>query len=184
MEVFKYLWTIAGVICMSCVKLFGSSGSNAEMTNTIFTVAAVILTLIGILVTVRDAEGSKGKLKVLAIHLAIWVVGYFLFQLLIIIIVAAIAIVVIASFMGVDVLGMLSGILSGVSQQTDSKGTSGNADFSSGYYRDTDNESCTLWTTNQNYAVLKDSYGNEIEVRKHGDGNLVIDNNGNLYRPW
>lgn len=56
--------------------------------------------------------------------------------------------------------------------------------FASGYYRDSDNASCTLWTTNLNYAILKDSQGNEIEVRKHGDENLVIDNSGNLYRPW
>lgn len=56
--------------------------------------------------------------------------------------------------------------------------------FASGYYRDGDNESCTLWTTNLNYAILKDSSGNLIEVRKHGDGNLVIDNRSNLYRPW
>lgn len=66
-------------------------------------------------------------------------------------------------------------------------GGSGSGDktvFASGYYRDGDNASCTLWSTNLNYAILKDSQGNEIEVRKHGDGNLVIDNSGNLYRPW
>ncbi len=184
MEVFKYLWTIAGVICMDCVKLFGSSGSNAEMTNTIFTAAAVILTLIGVLVTIKDVEGSKGKLKVLAIHLAIWVVGYFLLQFLIIIVVAAVAITVIAGFMGVNVLGILSSLLSGAAQQTGASGASENAAFASGYYRDADNESCTVWTAASNYAVLKDSQGNEIEVRPHGDSGLVIDDNGNLYRPW
>ncbi len=63
-------------------------------------------------------------------------------------------------------------------------GAGGKTVFASGYYREGDNASCTLWTTNLNYAVLKDSQGNEIEVRAHGDSGLVVDDNGNLYRPW
>ncbi|MCD8341316.1 MAG: hypothetical protein LUC87_04060 [Clostridiales bacterium] len=74
--------------------------------------------------------------------------------------------------------------LMGMSVGGSSGGAGGKTAYASGYYREGDNASCTLWTTNLNYAILKDSQGNEIEVRAHGDSGLVIDDNGNLYRPW
>lgn len=55
--------------------------------------------------------------------------------------------------------------------------------FADAYRRDGDSEYCYLISSGDNHAVIKDESGNYITIRRHGSGGLVIDDNGNLYRP-
>ena len=51
------------VICKACIDFPMKSfeGGNAEFTSTLFTGAAIILTVIGVLVTLKRAEDQKGE---------------------------------------------------------------------------------------------------------------------------
>ena len=105
-----FIATLIGVICKACVDALagGDTGGNAGFVTAMFTGIAVILTVIGVLVTVIPAQPGKKKLIVLGIHGAIWLVGYFLLSIIIPIIIAAVLIVVVLTFLGFH---PLSGIL-------------------------------------------------------------------------
>ena len=55
--------------------------------------------------------------------------------------------------------------------------------FADSYRRWDDEEWFDLVSAGDNHAVIKDRSGNYITIRRHGSGGLVIDDNGDLYRP-
>lgn len=116
-----FIATLIGVICKACVDALtkGDTGGNAEFVSAMFTGVAVILTLIGVLVTVIPAKPGKKKLMVLGIHAAIWVIGYFLLGILIPIVIGGVLLVVVLTFLGFHPLGKLMEVVSGASDQGD-----------------------------------------------------------------
>lgn len=105
--------TLIAVICKAVLDALvgpGDTSDNAVFAGVIFNGLAVILTVIGVLTTVPRAEGRNGKLRALAIHLGIWVAGYFLVKILVPVIIAVVGIAVVLTFLGFDVLGWLTGL--------------------------------------------------------------------------
>ncbi len=110
-----FICTLIGVICKACVDALagGETGGNAGFTNSLFTGLAVVLTVIGVLLTVIPAKPAKNKLIVLGIHAAIWVVGYFLLQFIIPIILVAVLLCVVLTFLGFHPLSAIFRLISG-----------------------------------------------------------------------
>lgn len=103
---FPFFLTLVGVMFKSIADMTtsGSTSQNAEFLNTFAMVVAVVATLIGVLLSVRKAEDAKAKLTVLGIHALIWIIGYFLVQLLVIVVIVA---VVAAIFTGGEIFSPL-----------------------------------------------------------------------------
>lgn len=99
---FPFFMTLVGVMFKSVTDMVTakSSGPNVEFLQTFAIVVAVLATLIGVALSVRKAEDRKAKLTVLGIHALIWVIGYFLVQLLVIVVIVA---VVAAVFTGGEI---------------------------------------------------------------------------------
>ncbi len=116
-----FICTLIGVICKACVDFLTKSfgGGNAEFTSTLFTGIAIVLTVIGVLVTLKRAEDQKGKLTALGIHAAIWIVGYFLLGILIPLVIGAVVLCVVLTFLGLNPLGTLLNLFSGTASQDD-----------------------------------------------------------------
>lgn len=116
-----FICTLIGVICKACVDALAGgahAGDNAGFVSILFTAIAIILTLIGVLVTVVPAKPAKNKLIVLGIHAAIWVVGYFLLKIIVPIIVGAVVLCVVLTFLGFHPVATVLGWLSGTASNT------------------------------------------------------------------
>lgn len=116
-----FIATLIGVICKACVDALtkGDAGGNAGFVSALFTGIAIILTVIGVLVTVIPAKPMKNKLIVLGIHAAIWLVGYFLLKILIPIVIGGVVLVVVLTFLGFHPLGAIANAMSGSSGQAE-----------------------------------------------------------------
>lgn len=117
-----FFLTLIAVLCKGVLDALvgpGDASDNSVFASVIFNGLAVILTVIGVLTTVPRAEGRDGKLRTLAIHLGIWIVGYFLAKILVPVILAAVAIFVVLTFLGVDVLGWLTRLVGGQENSQD-----------------------------------------------------------------
>lgn len=114
-----FIFTLIGVICKACVDFLtkGDGGGNAGFVSTLFTGVAIILTIIGVLVTLKQAEDQKGKLTALGIHAAIWIVGYFLLGIIIPLVIGAVVLCVVLTFLGFNPLGSILNALSGAAAE-------------------------------------------------------------------
>lgn len=115
-----FIATLIGVICKACVDALTkgeTAGGNAGFVSALFTGIAVILTVIGVLVTVIPAKPMKKKLIVLGIHAAIWLVGYFLLKILVPIVIGGVLLLVVLTFLGFNPLGAIANAMSGSSGQ-------------------------------------------------------------------
>lgn len=75
-----YICTFIGVAFRAvCTSLLGAgvatSNDNASFTLALCTGLAVILTAIGVLISLAHAKGGKNKLIQLGIHAGIWIIG-------------------------------------------------------------------------------------------------------------
>lgn len=178
----EFLPTIIGVVFKAVLDLlmWMDGSKDAGVLGKGVFIFAIIMTLLGIknTLTTRKEEKWKG----LAIHSAIWGFGYFSFKLLALLVI----IVVIAAFVtkGEIFTGLanMAGAASsgGIEQESES--------LAAFYYKGNDEFDEWSCTDCGSYIVLRGtgagtSGGETIYAYRHGSGNVLCDDSGNLYYP-
>ena len=170
----EFLPTIIGVMFKAVLDLL-SGGEDAGGLGKGVLIFALILTLFGVLNTLKNRQTEKWK--GLAIHAAIWVFGYFGFKLLAILV---IIVVLAAVFTRGEIFAGLANMIGSASS-----GSTETFRYASFYYERSDEfKEWSLYNDCGNYAVLRNTEnGNMVTVYPHNNDGLVSDDTGKLYYP-
>ena len=143
----EFLPTIIGVMFKAVLDLL-SGGEDAGGLGKGVLIFALILTLFGVLNTLKNRQTEKWK--GLAIHAAIWVFGYFGFKLLAILV---IIVVLAAVFTRGEIFAGLANMIGSASS-----GSTETFRYASFYYERSDEfKEWSLYNDCGNYAVLRNT---------------------------
>lgn len=175
----EFLPTIIGVIFKAVLDLL-AGGEDTGVLGKGVLIFAIIMTLLGIKNTLRTRKDEKWK--GLAIHAAIWAIGYFGFKLLALLVIIVVIAAVVTK--GEIFAGLVNIIDSASSSSTEQE----IEQLASVYYKG--NDEFDEWSCSDcgSYIVLTgigagSSRGETIYVHRHGSGNVLCDDSGNLYYP-
>lgn len=175
----EFLPTIIGVIFKAVLDLL-AGGEDAGVLGKGVLIFALVLTLFGVLNTLKYRQTEKWK--GLAIHAAIWAFGYWGFKLLaLLVIIVVIAAVVTKGEIFARLANMAGNVSSGSMEQESEP-------LAAIYYKGNDEFDEWSCTDCGSYIVLRGtgagtSSGETIYAHRHGSGNILCDDSGNLYYP-